>query len=131
MVKTPGLIWGYNKTSSFGAMRFDTTAADPLVRFEVYTIDCRRVLEQTLRRSHSPTRPVRSRLPAVFADGGVIDPPAPAKDLGVCQTVTFAYHGRLARPCRSTATHGCKQVWERQSIEERSALPADLGFNPA
>ena len=39
VVKTPGLIWGFNKTCSFGLMRFNTTAADPQVTFECVTID--------------------------------------------------------------------------------------------
>ena len=39
VVKTPGLIWGYNQTCSFGLMTFDTTADDPTVTFECVTID--------------------------------------------------------------------------------------------
>lgn len=39
VVKTPGLIWGYNKTCSFALMRFDTTAKTPRVSFECITID--------------------------------------------------------------------------------------------
>ncbi|MFW6170437.1 MAG: alkaline phosphatase D family protein [Planctomycetota bacterium] len=39
IVKTPGLIWGYNKTCSFGLMHFDTTASDPKVVFECVSID--------------------------------------------------------------------------------------------
>jgi len=39
VVKTPGLIWGYNKTCSFGLMKFDTTKKDPSVSFECITID--------------------------------------------------------------------------------------------
>jgi alkaline phosphatase D len=39
IVKTPGLIWGYNKTCSFGLMRFDTTRDHPSVTFECITID--------------------------------------------------------------------------------------------
>ena len=39
VVKTPGLIWGYNKTCSFGLMRFDTTAMNPSVSFECVSID--------------------------------------------------------------------------------------------
>lgn len=32
VVKTPGLIWGYNGGNSFGLMEFDTTAEDPQVK---------------------------------------------------------------------------------------------------
>ena len=39
VIKTPGLIWGYNKTCSFGLMDFDTTAADPKVTFRCIDID--------------------------------------------------------------------------------------------
>ncbi len=39
VVKTPGLIWGYNKTCSFGLMRFDTTGQMPHVTFECVSID--------------------------------------------------------------------------------------------
>jgi alkaline phosphatase D len=39
VVKTEGLVWGYNKTCSFGLMKFDTTAADPQVTFELIDID--------------------------------------------------------------------------------------------
>ena len=39
VVKTPGLIWGYNKTCSFALMHFDTAAAAPHVDFECITID--------------------------------------------------------------------------------------------
>ncbi|MDF2377434.1 MAG: alkaline phosphatase D family protein [Verrucomicrobiales bacterium] len=38
VVKTPGLIWGYNETCSFGLMEFDTTADDPQVRFRCLDI---------------------------------------------------------------------------------------------
>ena len=51
VVKTPGLIWGYNKTCSFGLMRFDTTAADPQVVFECVTIDGEIVHSHTLKAS--------------------------------------------------------------------------------
>lgn len=39
VVKTDTLVWGYNKTCSFGLIRFDTTLPDPKVRFEAMTID--------------------------------------------------------------------------------------------
>lgn len=38
VVKSPGLLWGYNETCSFGLMRFDTAAADPRVTFECVNI---------------------------------------------------------------------------------------------
>lgn len=49
VVKTPGLVWGYNKTCSFGLMKFDTTKDDPEVRFEAITIDGERVHDHTLK----------------------------------------------------------------------------------
>lgn len=39
VVKTPGLVWGYNETCSFGLMEFDTTAKDPQVTFRCIDID--------------------------------------------------------------------------------------------
>ena len=51
MVKTPGLLWGYNKTCSFGLMRFDTTLPDPQVTFTAIAIDGRRVHTHKLLRS--------------------------------------------------------------------------------
>lgn len=39
VVKTPGLVWGYNKMCSYALMSFDTTAADPKVRYDAITID--------------------------------------------------------------------------------------------
>jgi len=51
VVKTPGLIWGYNKTCSFGLISFDTTKADPSIRFEVVTIDGEHVLSHDLSLS--------------------------------------------------------------------------------
>jgi alkaline phosphatase D len=47
VVKTPGLVWGYNKTCSFALMRFDTTRDDPQVTFELIDID------RELRHSHT------------------------------------------------------------------------------
>jgi alkaline phosphatase D len=51
VVKTPGLLWGYNKTCSFALMRFDTTAADPTVTFEAITIDGEKVHTHQLKLS--------------------------------------------------------------------------------
>ncbi|NRB26856.1 MAG: hypothetical protein HRU37_04150 [Roseibacillus sp.] len=51
MVKTDGLIWGYNKTCSFGLMKFDTTRHDPQVTFELLDIDGKRHHSHTLKRS--------------------------------------------------------------------------------
>ena len=51
VVKTKGLVWGYNKTCSFGFMRFDTTLDDPEVRFEVIDIDGNKQEEYVLKRS--------------------------------------------------------------------------------
>ena len=51
VVKTKGLVWGYNKTCSFGLMRFDTTLKDPEVRFQVIDIDGKKHEEYVLKRS--------------------------------------------------------------------------------
>ena len=51
VVKTPGLLWGYNKTCSFGLMHFDTTRPDPEVRFECVDIDGNVVERHLLKRS--------------------------------------------------------------------------------
>ena len=50
-MKTEGLVWGYNKTCSFGLMHFDTTKEDPEVRFELIDIDGTKHEEHILRRS--------------------------------------------------------------------------------
>ena len=39
VVKTPGLVWGYNQTCSFGLMTFDTTHQDPQVMFECVDLE--------------------------------------------------------------------------------------------
>ncbi|MBC8357293.1 MAG: alkaline phosphatase D family protein [Planctomycetes bacterium] len=51
VVKTDTLVWGYNKTCSFGLIRFDTTKPDPQVRFEAITIDGEKVHEFELKLS--------------------------------------------------------------------------------
>lgn len=51
VVETPGLIWGYNKTCSFGLMSFNTTKSDPAVQFEVVTIDGEHILSHELKLS--------------------------------------------------------------------------------
>lgn len=51
IVKTPGLIWGYNDTCSFGLMHFDTTASDPKVVFECVSIDGESIHRHELRAS--------------------------------------------------------------------------------
>jgi alkaline phosphatase D len=51
VVQTPGLVWGYSKTCSFGLIGFDTTADDPRITFEVVTIDGEHVLSHEVRRS--------------------------------------------------------------------------------
>ena len=51
VVKTPGLVWGYSETCSFGLMSFDTMATDPQVTFECITIDGEKKHEFVLRRS--------------------------------------------------------------------------------
>ena len=51
MVKSPGLVWGYNKTCSFGLMRFDTTREDPQVTLELIDIERRIRHSHTLKKS--------------------------------------------------------------------------------
>ena len=51
VVPTDGLLWGYNKTCSFGLMHFDTTLDDPQVRFELVDIDGKVHENHTLRLS--------------------------------------------------------------------------------
>jgi alkaline phosphatase D len=51
VVKTDGLIWGYNKTCSFGLMRFDTAADTPKVTFECVTIDGKVLYRHELKAS--------------------------------------------------------------------------------
>lgn len=51
VVKTDGLIWGYNKTCSFGLMHFDTTGDNPQVKFELIDIDGKTHEQHTLRLS--------------------------------------------------------------------------------
>lgn len=51
VVRTPGLVFGYNKTCSAGMLHFDTTRADPQVRFEIVDIDGRSVHSATIVRS--------------------------------------------------------------------------------
>ena len=51
VVKTKGLIWGYNKTCSFGFMKFDTTKTDPDVTFELIDLDGNILQSHVLQRS--------------------------------------------------------------------------------
>ncbi|MBG90027.1 MAG: alkaline phosphatase [Verrucomicrobiales bacterium] len=51
VVKTEGLIWGYNKTCSFGLMSFNTTRKDPQVKFECVSIDGQVIHDYTLKLS--------------------------------------------------------------------------------
>ncbi len=51
VVKTPGLIWGYNKTCSFGLMTIDTTVGDPTIKCDAITIDGEKVHTHTVRLS--------------------------------------------------------------------------------
>lgn len=51
VVKTEGLVWGYNKTCSFGHMKFDTTRDTPQVTFELIDIDGKMHHSHVLKRS--------------------------------------------------------------------------------
>ncbi|MFP6762883.1 MAG: alkaline phosphatase D family protein, partial [Planctomycetaceae bacterium] len=56
VVKTDGLVWGYNRTCSFALMNFDTTLDDPIVRFDAVTIDGEAVHSHTLKLSQITRR---------------------------------------------------------------------------
>jgi alkaline phosphatase D len=51
IVPTPGLLFGYNEKNSFALLRFDTAAADPVVTFEIVSIDNESVWSMDLRLS--------------------------------------------------------------------------------
>ena len=51
IVKTPGLVFGYNKKCSFGLLRFDTTKDDPEVTFEIVNIDGEQIHTSELKQS--------------------------------------------------------------------------------
>ncbi|MEM1067456.1 MAG: alkaline phosphatase D family protein [Planctomycetota bacterium] len=51
VVKTDGLIWGFNQTCSFGLMSFDTTGDDPQVEFRCIGLDGEEKETFTLKRS--------------------------------------------------------------------------------
>jgi len=51
VVQTPGLVFGYNKTCSFGLLHFDTTLEDPKVTFEIVNIAGERVYTYEVRLS--------------------------------------------------------------------------------
>lgn len=56
VVKTEGLIWGYNEKCSFALMHFDTTAEDPQVTFKAIDIDGKQQAAFTLNRRRLQTR---------------------------------------------------------------------------
>ena len=51
VVKTPGLVFGYNKKCSFGLLHFDTTLEDPKVTYEIVSIDGETVYEYEVKLS--------------------------------------------------------------------------------
>ncbi|MEM1441524.1 MAG: alkaline phosphatase D family protein [Verrucomicrobiota bacterium] len=51
IVKTPGLIWGYNEGNSFGLMEFDTTMDDPQVKMRCMDWDGREIHSFVLKLS--------------------------------------------------------------------------------
>lgn len=51
VVKTEGMVWGYNKTCSFAFMKFDTTADDPQVEFQCIDLDGNQQHSFVLKRS--------------------------------------------------------------------------------
>ncbi|MCG8653576.1 MAG: alkaline phosphatase D family protein, partial [Pirellulales bacterium] len=56
VVKTEGLLWGYNQTCSFALMSFDTTAQDPQVTFQCISIDGQQQESFVLKRSQLEMR---------------------------------------------------------------------------
>ncbi|MDB4637465.1 alkaline phosphatase D family protein [bacterium] len=51
VVKTEGMVWGYNEKCSFAFMKFDTTTDDPQVEFQCITIDGEIKESSVLKRS--------------------------------------------------------------------------------
>ena len=51
VVKTEGMVWGYNKQCSFAFMKFDTQAKDPQVEFQCIDIDGTVQESSVLKRS--------------------------------------------------------------------------------
>ncbi|MDF1826384.1 MAG: alkaline phosphatase D family protein [Verrucomicrobiales bacterium] len=51
VVETPGLIWGYNETCSFGVMEFDTRGDDAQVTFRCIDIEGKEQYSQVLKLS--------------------------------------------------------------------------------
>jgi len=49
VVQTPGLIFGYNKTCSFGLLHFDTTLEN--LTFEIVNIDGEKAYAYEVKRS--------------------------------------------------------------------------------
>lgn len=47
----PESLFGYNEKPSFGSLHFDTTLPDPIVTYEIYTIDDEKVFSLSLTRS--------------------------------------------------------------------------------
>ena len=48
-------IFSYNKLQSFGLVTFDTTAADPVVTYEVVNIEGEKVHEMSVKLSELQT----------------------------------------------------------------------------
>ena len=49
--KMPGAVFSYNESQSFGLIDFDTTLADPELRYSIVNIDGRKVFEHRIHRS--------------------------------------------------------------------------------
>ncbi|MCL4215805.1 MAG: alkaline phosphatase D family protein [Candidatus Hydrogenedentes bacterium] len=49
--KMPGALFSYNESQSFGLLNFDTTFADPELRYTIVNIDGRGVFEHKIHRS--------------------------------------------------------------------------------
>lgn len=57
IVKTPGLVFGYNKQCSFGRIDFDTTKKDPLITMTIVNIDGKEIYSMNLHLSELSLRP--------------------------------------------------------------------------
>ena len=79
VVKTDGLLWGYNEKCSFALMSFDTTAADPQVTFQCVSIDGTTEHTYILKRSRLESPPEKLRASPTSDDQAVLRPSIPLR----------------------------------------------------
>ena len=51
VVKTEGLIWGYNESCGYGLLRFDTRVKNPSVVLESYDMEARKLFSFEIKAS--------------------------------------------------------------------------------